>query len=53
MNVADQTQLATQYNIYAVPTVLVFNKEGKVIDRKSGLKDINDILNNLDKIAEK
>jgi thioredoxin reductase (NADPH) len=52
VNVAEQNELASQYNIYAVPTLVVFSKEGKVIDRKSGLKDINDILKNLDSLTQ-
>lgn len=51
VNAAQFTELASSYNIYGVPTLLVFDKSGKLIQRGTGLDEIHAIFKKLDSIA--
>ena len=52
VNVDEQSALATQYGIRAIPTLLIF-KNGEVVDQVVGLRTKRDLKANLDKyIAE-
>lgn len=53
VNVSDLPELATSYNINSVPTVLVFDMQGKVIEKAEGLDAIQKVLKKLDSIAQK
>ncbi len=53
VNVSQFSGLAETYNIFSVPTVLIFDKQGKVVGQATGLDDINKTLKNLDSIAAK
>jgi thioredoxin 1 len=48
VNVDDQLNLATQYDIRAVPTMLIF-RGGQVMEQVVGYKSRRDIKGNLDK----
>lgn len=48
INVDDQQNLATQYGIRAVPTLLIF-KGGEVVEQVVGLRSKRDLKANLDK----
>ena len=52
VNVAQFSDLAGTYNVYAVPTLMLFN-EGKAIDQASGLEGAGKILNKLDALVAK
>ncbi len=51
-NISEVKELASDYNIFSVPTVIVFNKQGKEVDRKTGRDPIISLLNSLDKFVE-
>ena len=46
-------ELAENYNIYGVPSVLVFDKKGNMVQSGSGLDEINKIFKDLDSMASK
>ncbi|MBS0630013.1 MAG: FAD-dependent oxidoreductase [Verrucomicrobia bacterium] len=50
INVTDFAELATSYNISSVPTVMVFDGNGKIIEQATGIEDIHKILKKLDSI---
>ena len=49
INVSEHSQLASQYNVFGVPTVIVF-KQGVEVDRKTGLEEIGPLLKSLDQL---
>lgn len=51
-NISELNQLTSQYNLIGVPTVIVFNTQGKEIDRRVGPDQINSLLNSLDNLAK-
>lgn len=51
VNISTATELAENYNIYAIPTMIVFDAHGKVIEQATGSGDINKLFKKLDKIA--
>lgn len=51
VNVSDLSELANSYNISSVPTVLVFNTKGKMIENGNGMDEIQKVLKKLDSIA--
>ena len=53
VNVTEFTELADSYNVFAVPTVVIFDTQGKMIDKGTGVDEINRVLKKLDKIASK
>ena len=50
VNIDDHQDLATQYNIRAIPTLLLF-KGGQVVDQIVGLRSKKDFKAKLDKVA--
>lgn len=48
VNVDEQPELATQYNVSSIPTVFLFNK-GQLVDTFIGFKQKDDYLNAVDK----
>lgn len=46
-------ELTSNYNVYGVPTLLIFDKQGKVIKKASGVNEIQKVLEHLDKYASK
>jgi thioredoxin 1 len=48
INVDEQQELASQYGIRAVPTILIF-KSGEVVEQVVGLRSKRDLKANLDK----
>lgn len=50
VNIDDDQALATQYNIRAIPTLLIF-KGGQVVDQIVGLRSKKDFKTKLDKAA--
>jgi len=50
LNVTDFADLATSYNISSVPTVLLFDGKGKILEHATGLEDINKIIKKLDSL---
>lgn len=50
-NVSDLSGLSSEYNVYGVPTVIVFNAKGQEIDRRVGPDQIASLLNSLDKLV--
>lgn len=51
VNTAKFSELAESYNVYGVPTVIIFEK-GKESQRKTGLAGIRKMLDNLDSMAK-
>ncbi len=50
VNIDDQQNLATQYGIRAIPTLLLF-KDGEVADQIVGLRSKRDFKSKLDRVA--
>ena len=50
VNIDDHQDLATEYNIRAIPTLLLF-KGGQVVDQIVGLRSKKDFKTKLDKVA--
>ncbi len=50
VNISELSELATDYNIHGIPTILVFDSQGKQVDRRTGLDEINPLINNLDSL---
>ncbi|MDN3506384.1 MAG: FAD-dependent oxidoreductase [Simkaniaceae bacterium] len=53
VDVTQFSSLASTYNVYGVPSVLIFDKQGKLTKRASGFDEIQKILKELDKYAVK
>ncbi len=53
VDVTKFSDLANSYNVYGVPTAMIFDNQGKVVKRASGLEKISKILINLDKYTSK
>jgi len=51
VNVTEYPDLAGNYNIYGVPTILVFDHNGNKIHQATGLDEIHKVFKNLDEIA--
>lgn len=49
VNVSKVTSVSSAYNIYGIPTIIVF-KNGKEVDRRTGGTQINPLMNNLDNL---
>lgn len=52
VDISVASELAENYSIYAVPTIIVFNAQGKVIEQAQGKGEIRSLFKKLDKIAE-
>lgn len=52
VNVSQISELASDYNVYGVPTIIVFNSSGQEVERRTGIEEINTLLNSLDKYAQ-
>ena len=50
VNIDEQQQLAAQYGIRAIPTLLMFHK-GEVSEQIVGLKSKRDLKNSFDRVA--
>jgi thioredoxin 1 len=50
VNIDEQQQLAAQYGIRAIPTLLMFHK-GEVSEQIVGLKSKRDLKNSIDRVA--
>jgi thioredoxin 1 len=50
VNVDDQQELATQYGIRAIPTLLLF-KDGEITDQIVGLRSKRDFQSKLDSVS--
>ncbi len=50
INVTDFADLAISYNISSVPTVLVFDGKGKIIEQATGIEDINKVVKKLESL---
>ncbi|NGX39933.1 MAG: Thioredoxin reductase [Chlamydiae bacterium] len=48
VDVTHFSELASTYNVYGVPSVIVFNKKGKAVERGVGLDEINPILKKME-----
>ena len=48
VNVDECSDISREYGIRAMPTVLVFNNSGKVVDRKVGVPQISDLLKKME-----
>lgn len=46
LNVDENPNLAVEYNVMSIPTLIIF-KSGNVVDTSVGLRDKEEILNNL------
>ena len=53
VNVSEFSELADAYNIFSVPTILVFNNQGKVVARGTGLDEVEKIMKKIDSVAFK
>lgn len=53
VDVTQFSSLASTYNVYGVPSILIFDKQGKLTKRASGFDEIQKILKDLDKYAAK
>lgn len=53
VDVTQFSSLASTYNVYGVPSVLIFDNQGKLTKRASGFDEIQKILKDLDKFAMK
>ena len=49
VNVDEQQELANQYNVMGIPTLLLF-KDGKEVDRLVGYRPRKDLMNAIDKL---
>ena len=49
VNVDEQQELANQYNVMGIPTLLLF-KNGKEVDRLVGYRPRKDLMNAIDKL---
>lgn len=49
VNVDEQQQLASQYNVMSIPTLLLF-KDGEEVDRLVGYRPRKDLMNAIDKV---
>ncbi|MBC8014988.1 MAG: thioredoxin [Sporomusaceae bacterium] len=49
VNVDEQQQLASQYNVMGIPTLLLF-KNGEEVDRLVGYRPRKDLMNAIDKV---
>lgn len=47
VNVSKFSDFVSQYSIVGVPTIIFFDKHGKIIDRKVGFDEANEFLNKL------
>lgn len=52
LNVDEAQEIAMRYNIMSIPTFVVF-KDGKMVDRESGYRDKEDLLNMIKKNLSK
>ncbi len=50
VNIDDQQQLASEYGVRAIPTLLLFH-EGQVADQMVGLRSKRDLKASLDRVA--
>ena len=48
VNIAQYPSLAKFYNIRSIPTVLVFNPSGKLVERKSGLGEVTQLIKQIE-----
>ncbi len=53
VNVTELSELATSYNVYSLPTVMIFDGQGKMVERASGLEKASAVLKNLNKYTKK
>lgn len=53
VDVTKFSELASSYNVFGVPTVMIFDKQGKMITKGSGLKEAEKILTDLEKYTSK
>jgi thioredoxin reductase (NADPH) len=53
INVSEFTDLASSYNISSVPTVLIFDANGKIVGQATGLEDITNLLKKMDSFSPK
>ncbi len=49
INVDENSELSSQYNVFSIPTFVIF-KDGKPVHQFSGVKDFNGFGSELDKI---
>jgi thioredoxin reductase (NADPH) len=50
VNVQKNKEIASKYQITAMPTVIAFDKDGKMLFKKMGMNNISTLLSSLDKI---
>ncbi|NGX47463.1 MAG: Thioredoxin reductase [Chlamydiae bacterium] len=53
VDVTKFSSLANTYNVYGVPTLIIFDKQGKIVKRATGFDDIQKTLKNLDDYTSK
>lgn len=53
IDVTKYPELASSYNVFGVPTLMIFDKQGKMVKRASGLNEIQTVLDQLDKYVSK
>lgn len=49
VNIENLSEITKTYNVKSVPTMLVFDKSGQLVDRRSGTDDIRSFSKNLEK----
>jgi thioredoxin reductase (NADPH) len=47
VDVTEFSSLASTYNVYGVPSVMIFDKQGKLVKRASGLDEVQKVLKEL------
>ena len=53
VDITKHSELASSYNVFSVPTLMVFDTQGKMVENATGLEGIEKVLKKLDKIAAK
>lgn len=53
VNVTQLSELASNYNVFSLPTVMIFDSQGKMVEKASGLEKASATLEKLDKYTKK